>query len=81
MFKQNGLGLKDGGVLVSRSGLSHILTLGVTVDSLGGELFWSAGLSFISDLPRRPHWPLKSHLFFNVGRLDMLDRYRGIFPS
>ncbi|KAJ3802709.1 mitochondrial protein [Lentinula aff. detonsa] len=45
-------------------------------DSLGGELYWSAGLSVISDIPRNGHWPLKTHVFLNAGRLDEIDKSR-----
>lgn len=44
------------------------------MDSLGGELYWAAGLSLISDLPKKPHWPVKTHLFLNAGRLDNIDK-------
>ncbi len=44
------------------------------VDSLGGNLYWSTGLSLISDIPRKPHWPVKAHLFVNAGRLDNVDK-------
>ncbi len=43
-------------------------------DSLGGDLYWSAGVSLISDIPRKPHWPVKLHGFVNAGRLDALDK-------
>lgn len=45
----------------------------ISVDSLGGDLYWAAGLSLIADIPRRSHWPLKTHFFVNAGRLDTLD--------
>nr|GAT53484.1 predicted protein [Mycena chlorophos] len=45
-------------------------------DSLGGELYWSAGLSLISDFPRKPHWPVKTHAWINAGRLEDLDKSR-----
>jgi outer membrane protein insertion porin family len=44
------------------------------VDSLGGELSWAAGLSLISDFPKKQHWPVKTHLFLNAGRLDNIDQ-------
>ncbi|KAI0646129.1 surface antigen-domain-containing protein [Trametes meyenii] len=44
------------------------------VDSLGGSLYWGAGLSLISNIPRKPHWPVKTHLFVNAGRLDNVDK-------
>lgn len=44
------------------------------VDSLGGELYWAAGLSLISDFPKKAHWPVKTHLFLNAGRLDNIDK-------
>ena len=43
-------------------------------DSLGGNLFWAAGFSVISDLPHRPQWPVKSHLFINAGRLNDMNK-------
>ncbi|KAB5592902.1 Small nuclear ribonucleoprotein hPrp3 [Ceratobasidium theobromae] len=39
-------------------------------DSVGGEMYWATGASIIGPIPRRPHWPLKTHMFINVGRLD-----------
>ncbi|CCM00441.1 uncharacterized protein FIBRA_02473 [Fibroporia radiculosa] len=42
-------------------------------DSLGGDLYWAAGVSLISDVPHKPHWPVKTHLFVNAGRLDAMD--------
>ncbi|KZT22770.1 hypothetical protein NEOLEDRAFT_1137574 [Neolentinus lepideus HHB14362 ss-1] len=47
-------------------------------DSPGGDLYWSAGVSVISDLPRKPHWPLKLHGFVNAGRLDGLDKSKSL---
>ncbi|KAL0958293.1 hypothetical protein HGRIS_000440 [Hohenbuehelia grisea] len=47
-------------------------------DSLGGDMYWSAGISLISDIPRKPHWPVKTHLFVNAGRLDNIDKSRSI---
>ncbi len=44
------------------------------MDSLGGSLYWSTGVSLISDIPRKPHWPVKTHLFVNAGRLDNVDK-------
>ncbi|TCD68158.1 hypothetical protein EIP91_011436 [Steccherinum ochraceum] len=43
-------------------------------DSLGGTLFWSAGLSLITDIPRKSHWPVKLQGYLNAGRLDNLDK-------
>lgn len=42
-------------------------------DSLGGEVYWSLGASLIGDIPYKRHWPVKTHLFVNAGRLDALD--------
>jgi outer membrane protein insertion porin family len=33
-------------------------------------MYWSAGLSVVSDIPGKPHWPIKTHMFVNAGRLD-----------
>ncbi|KDQ60316.1 hypothetical protein JAAARDRAFT_152890 [Jaapia argillacea MUCL 33604] len=50
-------------------------------DSLGGDVYWSTGLSLISDLPRKPHWPLKTHLFVNAGRLDTIDKAKPLLEN
>ncbi|OSD07820.1 hypothetical protein PYCCODRAFT_1358249 [Trametes coccinea BRFM310] len=51
------------------------------VDSLGGSMYWSTGLSLISNIPRKPHWPVKAHLFLNAGRLDNVDKSRPLMDS
>ncbi|KAL1941521.1 hypothetical protein VTO73DRAFT_6960 [Trametes versicolor] len=51
------------------------------VDSLGGSLYWSTGVSLISDIPRKPHWPVKTHLFLNAGRLDNVDKSRPLMDN
>jgi outer membrane protein insertion porin family len=43
-------------------------------DSIGGQLYYSAGLSTISDLPLKAHWPVKMHAWVNAGRLDEVDQ-------
>ena len=43
-------------------------------DSVGGELYYSAGASVISDIPAKPHWPVKAHLWVNAGRLDSINQ-------
>ncbi|KAG6820519.1 hypothetical protein H0H93_015992 [Arthromyces matolae] len=45
-------------------------------DSLGGDLYWSAGASLVSNLPIKPDWPLKVHLWLNAGRLEARDQSR-----
>jgi hypothetical protein len=45
-------------------------------DSVGGELYYSAGASVISDIPFKAHWPVKTHLWVNAGRLDSIDQGR-----
>ncbi|KAL1672467.1 surface antigen-domain-containing protein [Schizophyllum commune] len=42
-------------------------------DHLGGDFYWSTGLSFVSDIPRKPQWPVKLHGWVNAGRLDALE--------
>ncbi|KAI0040202.1 hypothetical protein FA95DRAFT_1566606 [Auriscalpium vulgare] len=42
-------------------------------DFIGGDMYWATGVSLISDFPRKPHWPLKTHLFFNAGQLEAAD--------
>lgn len=41
-------------------------------DSLGGDAFWSVGLSMFSPIPKKPHWPLMLHAFANAGQLAQL---------
>jgi len=46
-------------------------------DSIGGELYYSAGLSVMSDLysPKSGQpLPVKAHCWLNAGRLDGIDR-------
>ncbi|KAI0726576.1 surface antigen-domain-containing protein [Fomitopsis betulina] len=50
-------------------------------DSLGGDLYWAAGLSLISDIPKRPQWPVKLHGFVNLGRLDSRDKSQSLIDS
>ncbi|KAI0077621.1 hypothetical protein K474DRAFT_1661556 [Panus rudis PR-1116 ss-1] len=50
-------------------------------DSLGGNLYWATGLSLISDIPRKPHWPVKLHAFVNAGHLDAVDKNRSLEES
>ncbi|KAF8340133.1 surface antigen-domain-containing protein [Amanita rubescens] len=50
-------------------------------DSLGGDVHYSLGLSVISNIPKKPHWPVKSHVWVNCGQLDSLDRTRPITQS
>lgn len=75
MFRANGMGPRDGSTtLFFLSSFSQSLTYSFAADSLGGDMYWSTGLSIISDVPRRPHWPVKLHGFLNVGRLDALGK-------
>lgn len=78
MFRQNSMGPRDGRASLSHSPVICCTHL-VVVDSVGGDLYWAAGISAISALPRKPHWPLKAHFFLNAGRLDALDS-RTSFP-
>ncbi|OCH87076.1 hypothetical protein OBBRIDRAFT_796568 [Obba rivulosa] len=50
-------------------------------DSLGGDLYWAAGLSLISDIPRKPHWPVKLHTWVNAGRLDAIDKSKSLIDN
>ncbi|SPO23778.1 related to SAM50 - essential component of the SAM or TOB complex of the mitochondrial outer membrane [Ustilago trichophora] len=45
-------------------------------DSLGGDAYWSAGLSLLTPIPSRPQWPLMLHTFLNAGQLCQLDPNR-----
>ena len=75
MFRNNSMGPRDGGEIHSPFPTVSFRNLLVClVDSLGGELYWAAGLSLISDLPKKSHWPVKTHLFLNAGRLDNIDK-------
>ncbi|KAI0938849.1 hypothetical protein AcV5_000440 [Taiwanofungus camphoratus] len=50
-------------------------------DSLGGDLYWSTGLSLISDIPQKSHWPIKAHAFVNAGRLDAVDKSQPLIDN
>ena len=45
-----------------------------TGDSLGGDAFWALGLSLFSPIPKKEHWPVKLHGFFNAGQLSQIDQ-------
>ncbi|KAH9000856.1 surface antigen-domain-containing protein [Lactarius hatsudake] len=45
-------------------------------DSLGGDLFWTAGASVITHLPYKPLWPVKAHAFLNAGQLESVSSSR-----
>lgn len=81
-FRFHGLGPRDDSayLLASNHSLAqlylHIVWNVLTIclgDSLGGDLYWAAGLSVISDLPKKPHWPLKPHFYINAGKLGGLN--------
>jgi outer membrane protein insertion porin family len=75
MFRNNSMGPRDGGEAHSAFSVVSFRNLfDNVVDSLGGELYWAAGLSLISDFPKKPDWPIKTHLFLNAGRLDNIDK-------
>ena len=57
-----------------KSRTSVLLLIVCLADSLGGDVYWAAGLSLISDIPKKPHWPVKLHGFVNAGRLDCVDQ-------
>ncbi|KAH9039514.1 surface antigen-domain-containing protein [Lactarius pseudohatsudake] len=46
-------------------------------DSLGGDLFWTAGASVITHLPYKPLWPVKAHAFLNAGQLESVSSRAG----
>ncbi|KAJ6616408.1 surface antigen-domain-containing protein [Mycena sp. CBHHK59/15] len=50
-------------------------------DSLGGEVYWSAGLSVISHIPKKKEWPVKTHAWVNAGRLDDIDKSRSLMDN
>lgn len=82
MFRNNSMGPRDGGE--TRSAFPDVSFRNLfdnVVDSLGGELYWAAGLSLISDFPKKPHWPVKTHLFLNAGRLDNIDKGEPIYAT
>jgi outer membrane protein insertion porin family len=53
-------------------------------DSIGGELYYSAGLSVMSDIysPKSGQpLPVKAHCWLNAGRLDGIDRSMSFHSS
>ncbi|OJA14753.1 hypothetical protein AZE42_03187 [Rhizopogon vesiculosus] len=67
-----------GGPLSLRSFKANSMGPRDGVDSLGGDIYWSTGISLISDIPRKAHWPVKAHIFVNTGRLDVMDATKGL---
>lgn len=67
---------------VLEKAVSHLFcfsTTGFTVDfaiadSIGGDAYWSLGASIISDVPKKPSWPVKLHAWVNAGRLEGINR-------
>jgi outer membrane protein insertion porin family len=48
---------------------------------MGGDMYWSTGVSVISNIPYKPHWPAKIHGFVNAGSLaegayQLLDAFQ-----
>ncbi|KAN0086030.1 Surface antigen domain containing protein [Tylopilus felleus] len=41
--------------------------------SVGGDIYYSLGLSILGNIPRRPQWPTKLHAWINAGRLQGID--------
>lgn len=72
-FRANSMGPRDGCTSIK---ISYFLPNSnpVIADSLGGDLHWSGGASIISNIPRKPHWPVKTHVWVNAGRLDAIDK-------
>ena len=70
LFKTKSMGPCDGCVCTSILRKWPLQLTCWSVDSLGGDMYWLTGLSIILDIPKKGHWPLKSHLFINAGWLD-----------
>ncbi|KAI0318083.1 surface antigen-domain-containing protein [Amylostereum chailletii] len=47
-------------------------------DAVGGDLYWAMGASLITNIPRKPHWPLKTHFYLNAGQLDSMRRSKSL---
>jgi len=75
-FRANSMGPRDGrkSQTCALGIFRTLMTTRHTADSLGGDVHWSAGVSLITDIPKREHWPVKTHLFVNAGRLDAVDK-------
>jgi len=73
-FKNNSMGPRDGGLSINLFPNNSHLHWFLIDNSLGGEIYWSVGASIIGDIPHKPHWPVKTQLFVNLGRLDMVNR-------
>ncbi|PPR08247.1 hypothetical protein CVT24_001289 [Panaeolus cyanescens] len=50
-------------------------------DSLGGEVYYAGGLSVVSDVPTKEHWPVKLHGWVNAGRLDTVAAGQASTPT
>ena len=47
-------------------------------DHIGGDLVAAAGMSLLTPIPYKPHWPLKGHVYVNGGSLVGLDKARSL---
>lgn len=54
--------------------LPRMLISTLAATSVGGDLYYSLGLSILGDIPRRPQWPTKFHAWINAGRLQGINR-------
>ncbi|KAH0834905.1 surface antigen-domain-containing protein [Lanmaoa asiatica] len=50
-----------------------MLTYTLAATSVGGDLYYSLGLSILGNIPRRPQWPTKFHAWINAGRLQGIN--------
>ncbi|KIY62787.1 mitochondrial protein [Cylindrobasidium torrendii FP15055 ss-10] len=51
------------------------------VDSLGGDLYWSAGFSLISEIPKLRSWPMNLHMWVNAGQLNAMDASKSLLQN
>lgn len=47
--------------------------------SVGGDLYYSLGLSILGNVPTRPQWPTKLHAWINAGRLQGINGCTSFF--
>lgn len=47
-------------------------------DSLGGDAYWTSGLSVIAPIPWREHWPVKLHSFLNAGQIAQVAQTKPV---
>ena len=70
-FGPSGMGGREG--CKSYTAVTPTMLIHIPATSVGGDLYYSLGLSILGNIPKRPNWPTKIHAWINAGRLQGID--------